>query len=156
MPDASPVKWHLAHTTWFFETFLLIPFDPDYRPFDPLFGYLFNSYYETVGPRRPRPMRGLVTRPSLSEVRAYRRYVDQAMTDLLARPVAEQADVRALLDLGLSHEQQHQELILMDVLHLFAQMPSRPAYRLTSGARRARPRSDEFRLLRRRPGPDRA
>jgi dimethylhistidine N-methyltransferase len=129
MPDASPVKWHLAHTTWFFETFLLIPFDPDYQPYDPLFGYLFNSYYETVGPRRPRPMRGLVTRPALSEVRAYRRYVDQAMTDLLARPVADGAELRSLLDLGLSHEQQHQELILMDVLHLFAQMPSRPAYR---------------------------
>ena len=129
MPDTSPVKWHQAHTTWFFETFLLTPFDPDYRPFDPLFGYLFNSYYETVGPRRPRPMRGLVTRPALSEVRAYRRYVDQAMVGLLARPLADQSEVAGLLELGLAHEQQHQELILMDVLHLFAQMPSRPAYR---------------------------
>ncbi|HEX4179471.1 MAG TPA: ergothioneine biosynthesis protein EgtB [Caulobacteraceae bacterium] len=129
MPDASPVKWHQAHTTWFFETFLLAPFDPDYQVFDPLFGYLFNSYYETVGSRRPRPMRGLVTRPPLSEVRAYRRHVDQAMARLLGGAVAERPDVAALLDLGLSHEQQHQELILMDVLHLFAQMPGRPAYR---------------------------
>jgi dimethylhistidine N-methyltransferase len=129
MPDASPVKWHQAHTTWFFETFLLVPFDPDYRVFDPLFGYLFNSYYETVGARRPRPMRGLVTRPPLSEVRAYRRYVDQAMIALLAGPAAERPEVAALMELGLSHEQQHQELVLMDVLHLFAQMPGHPAYR---------------------------
>jgi dimethylhistidine N-methyltransferase len=129
MPDASPVKWHQAHTTWFFETFMLLPFDPGYQIFDPLFGYLFNSYYETVGPRRPRPMRGLVTRPPLSEVRAYRRHVDQAMARFLASPAAGRPDIAALLDLGLSHEQQHQELILMDVLHLFAQMPGRPAYR---------------------------
>jgi dimethylhistidine N-methyltransferase len=129
MPDCSPVKWHQAHTAWFFETFLLIPNDPEYRPFDPLFGYLFNSYYETVGPRRPRPERGLVTRPSLSEVRAYRRHVDAAMTDLLAGPLGRDAAITALVELGLAHEQQHQELILMDVLHLFAQMPGHPAYR---------------------------
>ena len=139
MPDASPVKWHQAHTTWFFETFLLAPFDPNYRPFDPLFGYLFNSYYETVGPRRPRPMRGLVTRPPLSEVRAYRRHVDQAMIELLSGPVAERPEVAALLDLGLAHEQQHQELILMDVLHLFAQMPGHPAYRSLAPAAAADP-----------------
>ncbi len=139
MPDASPVKWHQAHTTWFFETFMLTAFDPDYRPFDPLFGYLFNSYYETVGPRRPRPARGLVTRPSLSEVRAYRRHVDQAMVDLLASPAGERPEVAALLDLGLSHEQQHQELILMDVLHLFAQMPGHPAYRQIAPAYRPDP-----------------
>jgi ergothioneine biosynthesis protein EgtB len=129
MPDCSPVKWHQAHTAWFFETFLLIPNGPDYRPFDPLFGYLFNSYYETVGPRRPRPERGLVTRPSLSEVRAYRRHVDAAMAELLAGPLGRDPDIAALVELGLSHEQQHQELILMDVLHLFAQMPGHPAYR---------------------------
>ena len=89
MPDASPVKWHQAHTTWFFETFLLSVYQPGYEPFDPLFGYLFNSYYEAMGPRHPRPARGLVTRPSLSEVRAYRRHVDQAMADLLAGPAAD-------------------------------------------------------------------
>ena len=128
MPDASPVKWHLAHVTWFFETFLLVPHHRDYALFDPQFGYLFNSYYEAVGPRRPRPARGLVTRPGLSEVRAYRRHVDEAMIAFLARPPAADPDVAALVELGLAHEAQHQELILMDVLHLFAQMPSRPAY----------------------------
>ena len=129
MPDASPVKWHQAHTAWFFETFLLGPYDPVYQPFDPLFAYLFNSYYETLGPRRPRPMRGLVTRPSLSEVRAYRRHVDEAMAELLAGPAGRDPAVSALVELGLAHEEQHQELILMDVLHLFAQMPGHPAYR---------------------------
>jgi dimethylhistidine N-methyltransferase len=132
MPDCSPVKWHQAHTTWFFETFLLSRFAPDYRPYDPLFSYLFNSYYEAIGPRRPRPMRGLVTRPSLSEVRAYRRHVDQAMVSLLGGPVGGRREIAGLLDLGLAHEQQHQELILMDVLHLFAQMPGHPAYRPTA------------------------
>jgi dimethylhistidine N-methyltransferase len=129
MPDASPVKWHQAHTSWFFETFLLTPFLPGYQPFDPLFGYLFNSYYETVGPRRPRPQRGLVTRPSLGRVRAYRDHVDQAMAALLDDPCAAAREVAALVELGLAHEEQHQELILMDVLHLFAQMPGSPAYR---------------------------
>ena len=129
MPDASPTKWHQAHTTWFFETFILARFDAGYEVFDPLFGYLFNSYYEAVGPRRPRPMRGLVTRPSLSEVQAYRRHVDEAMGRLLSRPAADDAELLALLDLGLAHEEQHQELILMDILHLFAQMPGHPAYR---------------------------
>jgi len=129
MPDASPVKWHLAHTTWFFETFLLAAFDPHYRAFDPLFSYLFNSYYEAVGPRHARPARGLLTRPSLSEVRAYRRHVDSAMSALLQGPQGERSELLTLLELGLSHEEQHQELILMDVLHLFAQMPGDPAYR---------------------------
>lgn len=132
MPDASPAKWHQAHTTWFFETFILARFDPDHRPYDPLFGYLFNSYYEAVGPRRPRPLRGLVTRPSLSEVRAYRRAVDDAMVRLLSGPAADEPELAALLDLGLAHEQQHQELILMDILHLFAQMPGHPVYRASS------------------------
>src|SRR5215469_5431931 len=109
MPDASPVKWHQAHATWFFETFMLVPFAAGYQLFDPLFGYLFNSYYESVGPRRPRPARGLVTRPALSEVRAYRRHVDQAMVEFLTSPASDRADVAALLDLGLAHEQQHQE-----------------------------------------------
>jgi len=125
MPDASPTKWHLAHTTWFFETFLLIPGLADYRPFDPRFGYLFNSYYEAVGPRQPRPQRGLITRPSLDDVLAYRGHVDAGMTRLLAEGAGEHA---GLLELGLAHEEQHQELILMDILHLFAQSPLSPAY----------------------------
>jgi len=134
MPDASPVKWHQAHTSWFFETFLLTPFVADYQVFDPSFGYLFNSYYETVGPRRPRPQRGLVTRPSLAQVQAYRAHVDAAMAALLQGPCAGGPDLVALVELGLAHEQQHQELILMDVLHLFAQMPGHPAYRETKPA----------------------
>jgi dimethylhistidine N-methyltransferase len=127
MPDASPVKWHRAHTSWFFETFLLTPFLSGYRVFDPRFGYLFNSYYEAVGPRQPRPQRGLVTRPSSEEVGAYRAHVDTAMVRLLT--TSPTAEVMTRLDLGLAHEEQHQELILMDLLHLFAQSPLEPAYR---------------------------
>ncbi|HWE98324.1 MAG TPA: ergothioneine biosynthesis protein EgtB [Caulobacteraceae bacterium] len=126
MPDASPTKWHLAHVTWFFETFLLTPFLPGYRVFDPAFVYLFNSYYEAVGPRHPRPARGLITRPGLERVLAYRAHVDAAMERLLASDPA--AEVVELTVLGLAHEEQHQELILMDVLHLFAQSPVSPAY----------------------------
>jgi dimethylhistidine N-methyltransferase len=129
MPDASPTKWHLAHTSWFFETFLLQPGLPGYRPFDPRFAYLFNSYYEALGPRQPRPERGLITRPSVADVLAYRAHVDAGMERLLAdsagSPDREGAD---LLVLGLAHEQQHQELILMDILHLFAASPLHPAY----------------------------
>ena len=125
MPDASPAKWHLAHTTWFFETFLLTPNLEGYTPFDPAYGYLFNSYYEAVGPRQPRPQRGLLTRPSLAEVLAYRTHVDREMARLLAGGGAEFAE---LVELGLAHEEQHQELILMDLLHLFAQSPLKPAY----------------------------
>ena len=126
MPDCSPTKWHRAHTTWFFETFLLIPHLPGYRPFDPAYGYLFNSYYEAVGSRHPRPQRGMLTRPGADEVAAYRAHVDAAMHRLL-----DDRDERLdpLLALGLAHEEQHQELILMDILHLFSLNPLNPAYR---------------------------
>lgn len=126
MADASPAKWHLAHPTWFFETFVLLRFDRRWRAHDPAFGYLFNSYYEAAGERRARHARGLVTRPGLPEVLAYREAVDVGMEALIA--AGPEAEVAALIELGLHHEQQHQELILTDILHLFAQTPSRPAY----------------------------
>jgi ergothioneine biosynthesis protein EgtB len=127
MPDASPTKWHQAHTTWFFETFILGPNLPGYEPFHPAFGYLFNSYYEAVGARHPRPIRGLLTRPSLEEVRAYRTHVDASMQHLLAGRIDESTS--SLVELGLNHEQQHQELLLMDIKHLFSCNPLRPSYR---------------------------
>lgn len=124
MDDASPAKWHLAHTTWFFETFVLRDHAPGYRPFDDRFAYLFNSYYEAEGPRHARPRRGMLTRPSLSEILLYRRHVDDAIADGL--PTLPPA-ARALVTLGLHHEQQHQELLLTDILHLFAQNPLQEA-----------------------------
>ena len=127
MPDASPVKWHLAHTSWFFETFLLEPALPGYRPFHPAFRVLFNSYYHGVGAQHPRPRRGLLTRPSLDAVRAYRAYVDEHVCRWLED--AATGALAPVLELGLHHEQQHQELILTDVKHLLAQNPLRPAYR---------------------------
>ena len=129
MPDVSPTKWHLAHTTWFFETFVLSRFDPDYRVFDPAFAYLFNSYYEAVGPRHPRPARGLLSRPTVDIVGAYRDHVAAAVARFLERasePVWQEA--AALIELGLHHEQQHQELILMDIKHVFSINPLLPAY----------------------------
>ncbi len=126
MPDASPAKWHLAHTTWFFETFVLSAM-PGYRTFDPKFGYLFNSYYEAVGARHPRPQRGLLTRPSLADVLAYRAHVDAAMASAFEKGALDM-DAQALVTLGVHHEQQHQELLLTDILHLFAQNPIAPAY----------------------------
>jgi ergothioneine biosynthesis protein EgtB len=124
MPDASPAKWHRAHTTWFFEEFVLGPFVPGYRPFDPAYRYLFNSYYEQVGPRHPRPQRGLLTRPSAEQVAAYRVHVDGAMAQL---QTALPAELVALIELGLQHEQQHQELLVTDMLHAFSFNPLAPA-----------------------------
>ena len=130
MPDASPVKWHLAHTTWFFETFVLERFETDFVPFHQAFRVLFNSYYNGVGEKHPRPERGLVTRPSRSEVLAYRNNVDGRIVALLeSRLPPDLADAAAgLIELGLQHEQQHQELILTDVLHLLSRNPLLPAY----------------------------
>jgi len=125
MPDASPTKWHLAHTTWFFETFILKPHAKGYGVFDPAFEYLFNSYYEAVGPRHPRPQRGMITRPGVEEVMAYRRHVTAAMSDFLGTD----HQAHDLVELGLHHEQQHQELILMDIKHALSMNPLRPAYR---------------------------
>ena len=126
MPDASPVKWHLAHTTWFFETFILERAEAHFAPFHPAFRVLFNSYYNGIGERHPRPQRGLLTRPGMDEVRAYRANVDARVACLLAlRP--DDAVLATLVTLGLQHEQQHQELIQTDVLHLFAQSPLLPA-----------------------------
>ena len=124
--DASPTKWHLAHVTWFFETFLLLPFCPGYRLFDERLPFCFNSYYETIGARQPRGSRGLLTRPSHDEVMAYRAHVDAGLRTLLAGEVA--PNVAALIEVGIHHEQQHQELLLTDVLSLFANQPLRPAY----------------------------
>ena len=129
MPDVSPTKWHLAHTTWFFETFILARLDPNYRVFDPAFAYLFNSYYEAVGPRHPRPARGLLSRPAVDVVAAYRDHVSTAMTRFVGEGPAEAWHAAALLlELGVQHEQQHQELILMDIKHVFSVNPLLPAY----------------------------
>lgn len=133
MPDASPVKWHLAHTTWFFETFILERWQPDFRPFHPAFRVLFNSYYNAVGDKHPRPQRGLLTRPPLATVREYRNDVDRRILAVLdaAEGGGKRRDDVALADLltlGLHHEQQHQELILTDLKHLFSRNPLAPAY----------------------------
>jgi len=127
MPDASPVKWHLAHTTWFFETFILEEREANFKPFNPAFRILFNSYYNGVGAKHPRARRGLLTRPALSEVLAYRHDVDRRMGALLAASPAD-SELAQLVELGLQHEQQHQELILTDLKHLLAQNPLVPAY----------------------------
>jgi hypothetical protein len=132
MADASPPKWHLGHTTWFFETFLLAPHRPGWQGADPRWGYLFNSYYDAVGARHPRPERGLLTRPPIEAVLAWRRQVDQGLEDLLAQlerqPPTQAHPLQALLELGLQHEQQHQELLLMDLLDGFSRNPLEPVY----------------------------
>jgi ergothioneine biosynthesis protein EgtB len=126
MADVSPTKWHRAHTTWFYETFILGPHVPDYEPFDDDFGYIFNSYYEAVGERHPRTQRGLISRPGIAEVTRYRQFVDRAMGSLLTAHL--EPGVAELITLGLNHEQQHQELILMDIKHVFSCNPLQPAY----------------------------
>jgi ergothioneine biosynthesis protein EgtB len=127
MPDASPVKWHLAHTTWFFETFILEPLEPGFAPFHPSFRFLFNSYYNGIGARHPRAQRGLLTRPAMAEVLAWRANVDARIARLLETQGDNQR-LAGLIELGLQHEQQHQELILTDVQHLLAQNAMAPAY----------------------------
>ncbi|MDA8269425.1 MAG: ergothioneine biosynthesis protein EgtB [Actinomycetota bacterium] len=126
MPDVSPTKWHRAHTAWFFETFLLEPSCSGYQVFHPAFGHLFNSYYEQVGSQYPRPRRGVVSRPGIAEIAAYRRHVDAGMAELLAGCVG--AGQAALVELGVQHEQQHQELLLMDIKHVLSCNPMCPAY----------------------------
>jgi ergothioneine biosynthesis protein EgtB len=129
MADASPAKWHRAHTTWFFEQFLLMAHVSGYREFDPRFGFLFNSYYVAAGPRHARPERGLITRPSIDEVAPYRAHVDAAVGGLLqSADPATLNKIVSIVEIGLHHEQQHQELMLTDILHAFAQNPTDPAY----------------------------
>src|ERR1700689_2211097 len=122
MPDVSPTKWHLAHTSWFFETFLLAPHLEGYRVFDPVYAHLFNSYYEAVGPRHPRPARGLLSRPGVEVSAAMEKLIESASASLWSA-------IAPVIELGLNHEEQHQELILMDIKHVFAQNPLKPVYR---------------------------
>jgi ergothioneine biosynthesis protein EgtB len=142
MPDVSPTKWHRAHVTWFFEEFVLVPHAPRYAVYDETFSYLFNSYYEAVGDRWLRDRRGLIARPNVAQVAEYRKHVDAAMTDLLAKPTT--ADVEVLTELGLHHEQQHQELLLMDIKHVLAQQHGEHDY-AQDGARSARSPSSRAR-----------
>ena len=130
MPDASPTKWHLAHTTWFFEVLVLVPYAPGYQPFDARYFVLFNSYYEALGPRHPRPQRGVLSRPSLADIWAYREAIDRALQDFIATAdPATLAAAAATITLGLHHEQQHQELMLTDLKHAFSLNPLYPRYR---------------------------
>jgi ergothioneine biosynthesis protein EgtB len=133
MPDASPTKWHLAHTSWFFETVVLLPLQAGYTVFDPQYLYLFNSYYEALGPRHPRPQRGLLTRPALADIHAYRQHVNTAMQVFMS--TADDATWQAaadLVELGVQHEEQHQELVLTDILHLLSCNPLLPRYQIAS------------------------
>ena len=128
MSDASPIKWHLAHTSWFFETFILEPYADAYRAFDPAFKVLFNSYYNGIGDKHPRPERGLLSRPSLDRIREYRAHIDAAMLDFLGSP-SRAAGAHSLITLGLNHEEQHQELMLTDLKHMLSMNPCSPVYR---------------------------
>jgi ergothioneine biosynthesis protein EgtB len=127
MPDASPTKWHRAHVTWFFEQFLVRPHSPDYKIFDDRFAYLFNSYYVAAGPRKARPQRGLITRPTAGEVGEYRAHVDKAVCALI-ESTDDLARLNPIIEIGLNHEQQHQELLLTDILHAFSHNETNPAY----------------------------
>jgi len=129
MPDVSPTRWHLAHTTWFFETFVLKAFLPKYEPLHPAFEVLFNSYYNTVGEQFPRSRRGLLSRPTLEEVKDYRCAVDEHVVDLLAKPSINATEIARVMEIGLQHEQQHQELMLTDIKHVFSCNPLHPVYR---------------------------
>jgi ergothioneine biosynthesis protein EgtB len=130
MPDVSPTKWHLAHTTWFFETFILKKFVPGYRAEIPEYSYLFNSYYNAAGPMHRRDLRGLISRPTVSEAQRYRASIDSHINDLLSNAEEELVDeVEPILVLGIHHEQQHQELLITDIKHVFAQNPLYPVYR---------------------------
>jgi ergothioneine biosynthesis protein EgtB len=129
MPDVSPTKWHRAHVTWFFENFILAPFDNTYRTHDPAYGYLFNSYYEGAGPRHPRPARGMLSRPSIADIARYRAHVDGAMSEFIASAgTSLWQQIAPLVELGLHHEEQHQELILMDIKHVLSLNPLDPVY----------------------------
>src|SRR6266496_754584 len=130
MPDVSPTKWHLAHTTWFFETFILKKFVPGYRAEIPEYAYLFNSYYNSAGDMHRRDLRGLISRPTVSEAQRYRASVDSHIDDLLSNPDESLVDeMEAILVLGFHHEQQHQELLITDIKHVFAQNPLYPVFR---------------------------
>ncbi|MGB0114948.1 MAG: ergothioneine biosynthesis protein EgtB [Ilumatobacteraceae bacterium] len=129
MPDVSPTKWHRGHTTWFFETFVLEPLEPDFDPVDPLYRMLFNSYYETIGEQYPRSARGAITRPGIADVADYRARVDQRVVDLLSDRTGRFGDADPIVELGIHHEQQHQELLLMDIKHVLSRNPLRPSYR---------------------------
>ena len=132
MPDVSPTKWHLAHTTWFFETFVLVPHVAGYEPLDARYHHLFNSYYQSVGRPFPRPERGHLSRPTVAEVYAYRGHVDKAMTELLDGEHDSGAKLDAIVELGLHHEQQHQELIVTDLKYNLGVNPLAPAYQTRS------------------------
>jgi hypothetical protein len=125
MEDASPIKWHLAHTTWFFETFVLKPFKEGYEPLNDAYSYLFNSYYVQAGARFMRDRRGLISRPSLAQIWDYRNAIDEAIGELLSAPIGE--EVARVMEVGLNHEQQHQELMVTDVHHLLFANPLLPA-----------------------------
>src|SRR3954462_10589468 len=124
--DVSPPKWHLGHTTWFFETFILKPYSQDYKEFDPAFNFVFNSYYESVGVRVIRTDRGNLSRPTVDEIYQYRRYVDEAMNEFLSNDIS--GMVEELIILGFNHEQQHQELLYTDIKYILGHNPLLPAY----------------------------